>query len=438
VAEWKIMVFLLAHAPAAVLMKQMPVLGTAHALGTLLVGLVLCFAGRRFDRVAAWGAYVAGAEVIWRMTRADVFWEYGKYATALVFFIAIVRFPRPKFTALPALYFIALLPSAIPTFSSEDWYTSRRYLSGGLSGPLSLMVCAYFFSGLKVTPRQLHQVLVALVAPVFGLAAILAYSLGTATDLQFTSASNMAASGGFGPNQVSATLGLGLLIAFLIYVHEDSRGHLRRLMIGGMAWFAAQSALTFSRTGLYLGIGGIVLASLFHFQERRARMKIIVLALLLGAGTVFVILPRLDAFTGGALTKRFSDTDLTNRDHIVMEDVRIFLEHPLIGVGVGQGKEHREGGAAEHTEFSRLLAEHGLMGLLAFLCFLGMLVGNLRRARSNQARALVVGTMGWSVGFMLGTSLRLVAPSFMLGLSFVTLLTPKRPPPPARLPTANG
>ena len=80
VAEWKLIVFLLAHAPAAVVMKLMPVLGTAHALGTLLVGLALCLAGRRFDRVAAWGAYVAGAEVIWRMTRADVFWEYGKYA----------------------------------------------------------------------------------------------------------------------------------------------------------------------------------------------------------------------------------------------------------------------------------------------------------------------------------------------------------------------
>ena len=148
-------------------------------------------------------------------------------------------------------------------------------------------------------------------------------------------------------------------------------------------------------------------------------MKIILLTLLLGAGTVFVILPRLDAFTGGALTKRFSNTDLTNRDQIVLEDFRIFLEHPLTGVGVGQGKEHREGGAAEHTEFSRLLAEHGLMGLLAFLCFLLMLVGNLRRARSNPARALVVGTMGWSVGFMLGTSMRLVAPSFKIGRAHV-------------------
>src|SRR5262245_60410610 len=68
------------HAPLAILMKGSPRLATIHALGALALGLWWAGPGRRFDRVAYVGAYITGAEVLWRMCDAYVVWEFGKYA----------------------------------------------------------------------------------------------------------------------------------------------------------------------------------------------------------------------------------------------------------------------------------------------------------------------------------------------------------------------
>jgi O-antigen ligase len=47
------------------------------------------------------------------------------------------------------------------------------------------------------------------------------------------------------------------------------------------------------------------------------------------------------------------------------------LDHPFVGVGVGRAKEERIEATgdvvASHSEVSRLLAEHGMLGILSLL-----------------------------------------------------------------------
>jgi O-antigen ligase len=136
----------------------------------------------------------------------------------------------------------------------------------------------------------------------------------------------------------------------------------------------------------------------------------------------------LDRFTQGALAARYKNTQLTNRDHLAAADLEIWLENPVLGVGTGQAAFHRGQildveMVASHTEFARLLAEHGIFGIAAGLLLFFMAWSNLRRARSVAAKATVAAALAWAFLFMAGSGMRLVAPSFMFGLSFATFLT---------------
>jgi O-antigen ligase len=141
----------------------------------------------------------------------------------------------------------------------------------------------------------------------------------------------------------------------------------------------------------------------------------------------FVLLPQLDEFTKGALTKRLINTKLTGRDKLALADLKAFEENPLFGVGPGQAVAYHQkfsphsSQATAHTEFSRLLAEHGVFGLLAMVLLIGIAVQNFRKAKSPQGKALVVSMVSWSFIFMTAAAMRLVAPSFCFGLTAATL-----------------
>lgn len=417
--------FFAAHIPLALLMSRNRNLATLHAIATIAVGLYLAASSTKLYRVAYVGAYIAGAEVLWRMTDALIFWEQGKYATILILTVAMVCHRKLRPNPLPIVYFLLLLPSTFLTVKDAGWLEARELMSSNLSGPLTLMIAGSFFSQLKVTNSQMRQLFLAVIAPVVGIATIAFFGIATAEEIIFTDESNYATSGGFGPNQVSSVLGLGALLCFFLVLHKGVSNKAKMTISGVMAFLGAQSALTFSRGGLYNALGAIVLASFYLLRDARARIQFAILVVLLIVGVKFIILPRLDSFTGGALVTRFQDTDFTNRDDIVLLDLEIWAENPILGVGPGLAKGYRQEGnmsASTHTEFSRLVAEHGIFGLAALLVLLFAAGRNLIRARRSNQKAYVIALTGWSCLYMVNAAMRLAAPSFMLGLAFVTQL----------------
>ena len=63
--------------------------------------------------------------------------------------------------------------------------------------------------------------------------------------------------------------------------------------------------------------------------------------------------------------------------HWVYWDLDIFYDNLFIGVGPGQANILREKygfgkKVAAHTEFSRMLAEHGILGLISLLILIGV------------------------------------------------------------------
>src|SRR5678816_1878220 len=195
--------FAVAHIVLALVMQRAPVVATVHAIACLLVGVIIA-ARRRIQDVAYVVAYIAGSEVLWRMTQAGVFWEYGKYAISAVMLVALFRIRARRNRGLAITYLIVLLPSALLTLFALNLDLARQVISFNLSGPLCLTLCVLVFSNVRLDDSDLRTTMLALIAPVIGIATIAYYSTATAVDLEFVGESNSVTSGGFGPNQVSS------------------------------------------------------------------------------------------------------------------------------------------------------------------------------------------------------------------------------------------
>jgi O-antigen ligase len=219
----------------------------------------------------------------------------------------------------------------------------------------------------------------------------------------------------------------------MAYFYVSDRGGnigLKALTLLLMVIFAVQSALTFSRGGLYIAVGSALAGSLFIVKNNRARIKLILSAAVICVVGYYFVLPSLDTFTNGKLEARFENTKPTGRDRLAGAELAAWGENPILGLGPGGADSYRrqslivspEDRVASHTEYTRLLAEHGVLGLSALMFLLMAGVTALARTNAAENRARVATFLVWSLLFLGVNGMRLVAPSFMFGLAFVTLL----------------
>jgi hypothetical protein len=426
-SDWGLALVWAANAILSILIKTSATAATAHAVLITLFALWVTIAGRRSEYVAYVCAFIVGSEVLWRMSHASVFYEISKYSVALCCMVAVARMKR-KHIPIPALTYILLLaPAALITVVIYGFVPRLpKQLSFNLSGPLALAAAMCFFSNVRLSQKQLWRVMILLVTPIIGIGAITVFATHTAAeeDLVFSTESNRVTSGGFGPNQVSSALGLGAALLLLYLAQQDMSMRRKLIISGGLLLCIVQSALTFSRSGLYAAFGACGIALVFLLRDPRIRSRLAYLGVIGGIVGVFGIFPYLVMFTDGAITKRFSSTKLTGREEIVMTDIEIFKQQPVYGIGVGNSSWYHYKGLASHNEMSRLLAEHGLFGIAAILTLFGYGLHRLMLARSPIERAFIAVMFGWPILFMLVNGFRVAAPAFILGLGCMTFREP--------------
>lgn len=440
-SNFLLVVLLFVHIPLAIVMQQVPLFATLHAIAVLTIGIFLSLTSARLQRVAYIMAYIVGAEVLWRMTGAQIFWEFGKYSIVLISLLTMLRLRHIGGPPLPLAYFILLLPSIALTISQFSLSAARENISGNLSGPLAVLACSWFSSHLRLTFANISKILLFLIGPIFGIAAIAIESTLSTSSIRFSTTSNFITSGGFGPNQVSAMLGLGALLCFLYVLKASAGGQFRWVFAIAVIVFATQSALTFSRTGLYLGASAAFVAALYLTRDARTRVGLVLMTAIFAIIANYIIVPGLNDYTNGAFAQRFQESNLSSRDALFFADFQVWIENPIIGVGPGGGKSLRAQLAfgqhkpsidkiAAHTEFSRMLAEHGLFGFVALLILFKMAIHNARRYQNIETKAIVVPLLTWSFLFMLVSAMRVVAPAFFIGLSFALFIVAHGDPNP--------
>ena len=414
--------FVIGHAFLALFMREFRIIGLAHVFGSAIAGVLYAATTKKVRNVTFVIAYLVGCEVLWRMTKVAPFWEFAKYASLMVLLIALARVHWRRNRTLALAYFLLLLPSVAITLTSIPLSVARQDLSFNLSGPLLIAAAVLYFSNVRFTLDQVRPVFFALIGPAVGIA-MLCYISATTTDLEFVNASNDHAAGGFGGNQVSPILGLAAM--FLLFLTFDRRmaWRLRIPLLGLAVTLATQAVLTFSRGGVVLAFAGAAIAGFFMLRgNMRARVSIAVISMTISLVGKLVIEPRLDELTGGQLTVRYTSTQSTGRSTFIESELDMFRDNPVFGAGPGMGYYYRIDRdlklGASHTEYSRMIGEHGLFGILSLVCLVLLGVKAVRGAKELEARAFAAALVVWAGLFLAIYGTRLAAPAFVFGLAF--------------------
>lgn len=406
---------------------NVPFLGTIHSVITLLLGLHYVIRDERPTRALLVVAYIAGCEILWRGVDASLISEYGKYTSILLSILIILRYRLAGKNLLwPLLFLLLLMPGIL--IAPFD----REAISYQLGGPIALAIISMAFGGIQFKRKEVQQMLLATIGPVLAMGLFVAFMLLT-NDVQFNAGGeDEAITGGIGANQVSSALALGATAAYFYLFLAGQERRTRYLMIALSLGLLTLAVLTFSRGGVWTAVGAAGIGSLFIIRDRRLLFRILGSVTLLGLLGYFVIFPFINNLTGGTVVGRFSSLDTTDRDVLFEIDYRIFQDNPVLGVGVGQSPRYHIPvfgfPKPTHTEYSRLLAEHGFFGIAVMALWALVLLSRMLSRQDPLWKGMSVGFTVWGLLFMFHSATRMVAPSFTFGLAAAGFLPEEEQP----------
>lgn len=136
-------------------------------------------------------------------------------------------------------------------------------------------------------------------------------------------------------------------------------------------------------------------------------------------------MPKIESLTQGKLQERFINLNPTGRDKIALAEIQLFEKHPIFGIGPGVGISERSSilgyHIASHTEYTRLLAEHGVFGLMALLLLIIMLFIPIKRAHTNSTKGENAALVLWTIAEMAHSATRFAITGFLPGIAYLNL-----------------
>ena len=110
--------------------------------------------------------------------------------------------------------------------------------------------------------------------------------------------------------------------------------------------------------------------------------------------------------------------DTTKRYDIFIEDLEIFRDNLLFRVGVGNSPRLRKRyiEISPHTELSRVLAEHGILGLFSIIFLLLWIFKRYRLNKEPLSKALIFSLALFGFVYTFHFATRLFLPAFFIGL----------------------
>lgn len=374
---------ILIHALIALAVFALPFLSKIYAILVPVVGfLIVVKKQNKNNEVLVVAAYMVGVEVFLRMTGGNFNNEYIKF-NIIGFMLLGMIYSNFSTKAFVFLFFLLLLiPGILMAVAVANFNTDvRKALVFNLSGPVCLAICAVYMFKRNVLFSDLQNIVMAMGFPIFTTAIYLFIYNPSVKDVVTGTQSNFATSGGFGPNQVSTVLGLGIFIFFAQLLLFSKSKKLMFLNGALLLLISFRAIVTFSRGGVITAVVMIVclLFLLYYFSSPRGKSKfttVFIVTILMGIGLWSYSYLQ----TGGLIEKRYANKDakgrikkdrLGGREEIIDTELKLFVDNPILGVGAGMGKQAREESfgmeAASHNEISRMLAEHGVFGILGLL-----------------------------------------------------------------------
>ena len=411
------------HGVLAVLFLNLPILATIHSLIILPLGIYFVLKKNNPDAAIYVISYILGCETLWRAFNSTLVWEYSKYSIIIIISLAIFRLGPMKIKKkLGLLCIIFLIPSL---FVMDE--LNRVSVSHALSGPLLFGLSMLIFSNYYVDRQQFISILKIFLLPSTAFALLAFYGTIAGDEISYHVVyTKKTTTAGLGANQVSNMLGLGSLFSFLLFNLESKYKKLHLIM--GFT-FLIQAILTFSRGGVWTVLISLTVYLLFQIKNSKNKIKFICGFLFISAILNFFILPKVDGIFSDSLKSRYSDFDNTQRNTLIKMELGIFRENPILGIGPGMSRQYRvnkfQNPKNNHTEYTRLLAEHGIFGLgVIFIYILAIL--KIYNLNNEFTRGIALSLATWSLLVMFHSATRLAATSVIFGIATINYRFVKR------------
>ncbi len=384
-------------------------------------------------------AYVVGCDVFLRMTGGNFLYEISKYLI-IIFIVIGLFYDGIKNSAFPYLiYLFLLIPGIFAAGMNVGYDTNfRTDIAFSLGGPVCLGIVSLYCYSKKINYKDLQKVLLAALLPIITMTIYLFLYTPDIREVVTGTYSNFQTSGGFGPNQVSTILGLGMFIVAVRYFLESKNIIMKGLNLFILAIISYRGIVTFSRGGVFVALTIIIVFLGIYFISSSLKNKRKTLrSLYLFFGMALLIWITSSIQTMGLINKRYANQDAagrvkesmaTGRSNLFNFEMDQFLENPFFGVGVGRVKEIRlkkEGiNAASHNEISRNLAEHGFVGIFALLILI--ITPLFFRVKNKRNIFFYSFYLFWFLTIN-HSSMRIAAPAFIYGLSLLNIHHDKNP-----------
>ncbi|PZX92439.1 O-antigen ligase domain-containing protein [Flavobacterium aquariorum] len=384
-------------------------------------------------------AYVISVEVLLRMTDGVLLNEFGKYSILIFMFLGMIYSGFSNKAIIYWLFLLLLIPGIILSAITSNFETDiRKAIAFNISGPVCLGISSIYCYQRKITFDRLKGVITAFSLPLVAIVIYLYLYTPSVRDVVTGTQSNFETSGGFGPNQVSTILGLGIFIFFVQLLLNSNSRMLQVINAGLVLVIAFRGIVTFSRGGVLTAVVMIFLLLIIMYFQANFNTKpkiglIIIMSFLAGLG----VWGYSSIQTGGLINKRYANQDargrekksqLSGREMLITSELQMFFDNPILGVGVGRNKEIREKEtgivAASHNEITRMLAEHGSLGLIDLVL---LFCTPLILFANNRQNIFALSFLVFWLLTINHAAMRLAAPAFVYALSLLKVYTVEKP-----------
>ena len=357
--------------------------------------------------------YLSTFEVLGRMVKSYPYlpWELSKYILLFctLFLLIIRRINSPHLSGL--LLILLLVPGILIDQSNR---VGLPELISNLLGPLSMCGFMICFANLTISNVMLNNLLRIIWLTVIPVLVFSIIQTPDFKDISFQLGAVAETAGGFGSNQVSSVLGLGMFLSYYAWMNKLLFTGIHSLDGIFIGLFAYQGLMTFSRGGILVGLIAMLIyyilfrsSGLFKEHIRKKSLRPLLFfgfALMIFSASYVIIENRSE----GQITLRYLgetfgtlsgnkiktiDTFTTGRYEILKSDLLLWNENFIFGTGAGSSKYLRSGvlyGISPHTELTRLLAEHGLFGLLFIFIIIVNSMKSFKRNKNSIYQSILI------------------------------------------------
>ena len=385
-----------------------------------VIAIVFCLIGvfKKNCFIYVWYtiAMSPGLEIWGRMAKAPAIpWEIGKYFLFVVIIAMLFgNWEKRPLYKVGVYLIIAILPSLVIAlinlpFNFENWLMHA-------AGILQIGILLLYTSRERISKINFIKILKISIIPIIPIVEYITIKTPKFNDVDFKLVANSQTTGGFGSNQVSTILGLGILILSILIFTKQFLFINNKFDYVLLFYFFFRGLLTFSRGGILSAVIAIIICSLILFWGNKRSiyraLKYSTLILFIGFFVAFFA----NKLTNNQLSLRYKgetegtasgtrektlNTITSSRSTIAETDIDIFLDHLLYGVGPGESQNFREqyGGAKiiAHVEYSRLLSEHGIGGLFVIVILTFFPFYWVKRIKERESKAIAAALFTFAI-----------------------------------------